>query len=216
MNPVKSLNPNFVSKYNENEIVDRIIALGGIVVFFEECPLIEYNSTNKLKFNRGYSSKNYKKFLESGNVKKYDSFILNEQQNVSSLECELTLSEFASKVNAFAVLIKPKKLLLCGEKFRYWSINQFNTETGFTIQYDIEEARLYLGLSLEKMLLFQGISKKVPRYFYLLNFIKSLPNEITFKVLMRISDYTNTSFESLTLLFKYFKIPLVRTRRKGQ
>lgn len=121
------------STFNENEIYALIIQSGGIVVFFEKSPSIE-------QFNEGNSTTDYKLFLESKNTKRFDSFLFYVQRNFSR---QLTLSEFAKKVNAFAVLIKPKKdMLQYSGNLRYWFISHFNIENGTTIEFKLEHPRL--------------------------------------------------------------------------
>lgn len=212
MNPVRSLDHRVVSKYEK-----IIIELGGTVIFFKESPLVEYNSTNKLNY---YAStrRGYKHFVKSRNIQEkvnqYEKIISYEQRNFSGLENDMTLAEFANHVNAFAVLVKGDQMMPLTDNVRYWKITG-SQKNGFATEYKIEATREQLELSPEKMLLFQAICSKVPRLYRstcLVNYIKSLKNVLSFENMKQISDDTNTSFGDLTLLIKYFKVPLVRTK----
>lgn len=203
--------PHVVSTYEK-----QIIELGGVVLFFEESPLIEYNMTNKLKYYRS-TKRHYFDFLRTGNIEKklkqYENLIFFEQRHLSGSESEMTISEFANKVNAFVVLAPQKHQILPLCSFRYWKISRGPEKICFASEYKMEATQLKLELSPEKILLFQAICRKGYKSFNsssLLNYIESLPNEFTFEVMLQISDYTKISFEDLVLLFKYSKIPLVR------
>lgn len=211
MSPTYSLNPKVKSRFKEYEFIKNA---GGNVVFFKECPLIELNSTNRIDYSQDYSTKNFEKFLQSENTEHYDSFICNEQTNISALDSELTLTEFANSINAFAVLVNPRKSrLLHSGKCRYWSISHLNTENWSTIEFSIDALRKHLELPVDKMPLFEALCSRINASQPLTNlayYVQNLPKEITFDVMIKISHFYKIPLRVLTLRIKYFKIPVVR------